>query len=221
MGPTLPPVAGKRAEALLDTMLFIEMFTLTRAWTGLTDDEFLWEPLDGSWSVRPKAECRTPTPFGRGEWLVDFDGDLAMSSTREMPAEPLTTIAWLMWHVGSMPGRAAELDFLGGTRAAGSGWTSPYSTDHPIFISAAEAVETMQHGWRALDQALQAATDEQLEHQTRFWGYGGQPGPAAPGHQILASTLNEISHHGTQICVLRDLYRVVGGRRLGEAAVSG
>jgi hypothetical protein len=33
--------------------------------------------------------------------------------------------------------------------------------------------------------------------------------PANPGrfNQVVASLLNEISHHGTQVCVLRDLYR--------------
>ena len=46
-------------------MLFIEMFTLNRAWSDLSEDEF-WEPLPGSWSVRRREECRTPHPFGTG-----------------------------------------------------------------------------------------------------------------------------------------------------------
>jgi len=37
---------------------------------------------------------------------------------------------------------------------------------------------------------------------------------AADGAAIIASTLNEISHHGTQICMLRDLYRTTNGRML-------
>ena len=102
------------------------------------------------------------------------------------PLEPPTTVAWLMWHIASMPGRTAELDFLGGTNSAESGWTSPYIADHPVFASADEAVQTLRRGWRALDRELQASTDEQLELQTRFWGYPG-PGPPAPGYQIVAS----------------------------------
>ena len=31
------------------------------------------------------------------------------------------------------------------------------------------------------------------------------------GAQVIASMLNEVSHHGTQIGVLRDLYRLRGG----------
>jgi hypothetical protein len=38
-------VAEKRAETLLEMMLFIELFTLNRAWKGLTDAELPWDPI--------------------------------------------------------------------------------------------------------------------------------------------------------------------------------
>jgi hypothetical protein len=188
-------------------MLFVEMFTLQRAWTGLTDDELLWEPMEGAWSVRPVSESRTATPFVTGAWEADFDAGLAMTAAPGRPTEPLTSIAWLFWHIGSQPGRAADLDFFGGSHSAASGWTSPYIAAHPIFTTAGEAVAAMQTGWRSLDAALRSATDEQLERPTAFWGYGG-PGPMGTGAQIVASILNEVSHHGTQIGVVRDLYRL-------------
>jgi hypothetical protein len=150
-----------------------------------------------------------------GDWVVDFDNDLVRAADEGRAVEPLTTIAWLFWHVGSMAGRAADLDFLGGTKSAGSGWTSPYLGDHPVFIGSSEAVEVMRTGWRALDQAIRASTDEGLDQVTRFWSYPGYPGPPVQGYQIITSILNEISHHGTQICMLRDLYRAVDGRSLG------
>lgn len=31
---------------------------------------------------------------------------------------------------------------------------------------------------------------------------------------VIATALNEVSHHGSQICTLRDLYRITNGRRL-------
>ena len=89
----------------------MELFTLNRAWTELSDDEFFWEPLAGSWSVRRKADCQTLTPFGSGDWVADFDADVARAADVGKAMAPQTTIAWLMWHVASMP----ELDFLGGT----------------------------------------------------------------------------------------------------------
>ena len=199
-------MAEKRGDTLLNMMLFIEMFTLNRAWSDLSQDEFFWEPVAGSWSVRRRNECRTPNPFGKGDWVVDFDAGVVEGKS----VEPLTTIAWLFWHVGSMPGRAAELDFLGGTESAESGWTSPYFVDHPVFLASGEAVEVMRNGWRALDQAIRASTDNDLDQDTRFW-----TGPPAKGYQIVASILNEISHHGTEVCVLRDLYRAVDRRSFG------
>jgi hypothetical protein len=196
-------------------MLFIEMFTLNRAWSDLREDEFFWEPVPGSWSVRRRDKCRTPNPFGTGDWVVDFDAAIAGAAVEGRAVEPLTTIAWLLSHVGSVPGRAADLDFLGGTRSAESGWTSAYLGDHPVFSAPSEAVEALQTGWRALDEAIRASTDEELEQATRFWGYPGYPGPSAQGHQIIALMLNEISHHGTQVCMLRDLYRATGGQSFG------
>ena len=109
-----------------------------------------------------------------------------------------------------MPGRTAQLDFLGGDHTTESGWTSPYIAGHPIFTTADEAVGTMRAGWREIGAALRSATDEQLERPVRFWGYGG-PGPMGTGAQVIGSVLNEVSHHGTQIGVLRDLYRLRAG----------
>jgi hypothetical protein len=202
-------MAGTRAQTLLELMLFIELYTLSRAWTDLTDDEMFWEPLPGSWSVRPANEVRSATPFFDGDWAADMDSDLAIAAG----TEPLTTIAWLFWHVGSMPGRLAELDFFGGEKEAASGWTTPYLGAHPMFTNASDAVDAMRTGWRSLDDALKGASDEQLEAPTRFWGYG-EPGPPATGAQITASVLNEVSHHATQMCVLRDLYRLADGKTL-------
>jgi hypothetical protein len=208
-------MAGKRGETLLTTMALMEKFTLSRAWTGLSDEEFFWEPVAGSWSVRRRADCVTATPFGHGGWLVDFDAPLAAAADWGTVFEPMTTVAWLLWHVGSMPGRTAELSFLGGTKATESGWTSPYLGDHPIFTSANEAVEAMQGGWRALEGAIRAASDDQLEEETRFWGYPGYPGRTAAGYEVVATMLYEVSHHSTQVCTLRDLYTATKGSSFG------
>lgn len=206
-------MSGIRAETLLTMTYFIKSFTLDRAWLGLADDELFWEPVVGAWGVRRREECTTPTPFGSADpdWVADDDADLASGADWRTTIEPLTTIGWLFWHVGSQPGRLADLDFLGGSKTARSGWTSPYLTPHPIFTSGADAVETMRSGWRGLIDRLRSATDDDLERPTEWWTYG-EPRPPASGALIIASTLNEISHHGTQICTLRDLYVVGGGR---------
>jgi hypothetical protein len=53
---------------------------------GLTDEEYLWEPAPGCWSIRPGDD---------GRWTADG------SSLPVKPA-PLTTIAWRIDHVISV-----------------------------------------------------------------------------------------------------------------------
>ncbi len=204
------PVAGKRAETLLELMSQIEHFTLGRAWTSLSDNEFFWEPFPVTWSIRLHDQCKTQDPFGAGEWVADF-------AIPEPTPVPMTTIAWLYWHMGSVPGRLCDIDFLGGTRTMASGWTSPYLTHHPIFTSAAEAVAALRDGWQKLRRAIEQADDDQLEVTTAAYTYAaepprdslcvvGAPGPGRPATHFIAGALNEVGHHGTQIGALRDVY---------------
>ena len=190
----------KRADTILNLMLMIELFTLKRAWEGLTDEELHWEPHPGAWGARRRSECTTPTPIGDGEWVLDFDNDLAWAATEGRAVEPMTTIGWLLAHVGSVPGLLARRDFLGGPTAAAD---APFMYQPIVFGTADEAVTTMRDGWRALDRALQSggATDEALERPSVEY-YG-----PSSGLQLTMSALHEISHHGTQVCVLRDLFR--------------
>jgi hypothetical protein len=98
-----------------------------------------------------------------------------------------------------------------------SGWTSPYLTHHPIFTSAAEAVTALKDGWHRLREAIKRADDDQLEMTNAGYTYApepprgglcalGPPGPVHPATHFIAGTLNEVSHHATQIGALRDLY---------------
>ena len=63
---------------------------------GLSDDEYLWEPVPGCWSVRPGPE---------GRLMMDpvsspaVDGVNVTDSPRPEPS-PITTIAWRMLHIG-------------------------------------------------------------------------------------------------------------------------
>lgn len=204
---TMRLMTGKRAGTLLELMYPIEQFTLARAWQDLTDAEFFWEPFTTTWSIRRQDQCSTPNPFGAGEWLADF-------AIPEPVPVPITTIAWLYWHIGSMPGRLCDIDFLGGTRIMASGWTSPYLTNHPVFTSAAEAVTALRDGWQSLRKAIEQADDDRLEMTAAGYTYAagvlplvvGPPGPARPATHFIAGTLHEVSHHGTQIGALRDLY---------------
>jgi len=63
---------------------------------GLTDDEYLWEPVDGAWSLRR-----------------DDDGIVRLEQTPvDPPVPPVTTIAWRAVHLGrDVWGRRARAIF--------------------------------------------------------------------------------------------------------------
>ena len=66
-----------------------EVWERTRARVeGLTDEEYLWEPAPGCWSIRQRAD---------GTWMMDWP------LPRPEP-EPFTTIAWRLWHLVDMYG---------------------------------------------------------------------------------------------------------------------
>ena len=94
----------------------------------------------------------------------------------------MTTIGWLFWHMGSMPGRLTEIDFMGGDREMASRSTSPYLTHHRVFTTASEAVGTMQEGWTALLEALERTSGKALEVEVARYTYAPEP----PSDGLLA-----------------------------------
>ena len=59
---------------------------------GLTDAEYLAEPVGGAWNVRPRGSGVAPVQAGGGDFAIDF----AFPEPR--PA-PVTTVAWRLGHV--------------------------------------------------------------------------------------------------------------------------
>ena len=59
---------------------------------GLSDEEYLWEPVAGSWSVRPRDVATAPMAAGAGAFTIDW-------AFPEPTPAPFTTIAWRLGHV--------------------------------------------------------------------------------------------------------------------------
>jgi hypothetical protein len=56
---------------------------------GLTDDEYVWEPVAGSWTIRPGAECRAEVAHGSGEDVIGYERrSAAHSAARRGLARP-------------------------------------------------------------------------------------------------------------------------------------
>lgn len=197
-------MAGKRADVLHNWMTLIDRYTLDRAFYRLTQAEFRWEPHPGAWGVRHRETCGTPNPSGdpEGDWVCDQDWKVQMSAwplnAEGEPNEPMATIGWLLNHIGAAPGLTARLDFLGGAvTPTDEGYRQMWA--YTIIPMVDEAVARFRDGWAALGAALRDAPDEVLELER-----DGHPWKR--GDRAVAALLNEVSHHGTQICMLRDMY---------------
>lgn len=122
-------------------------------------------------------------------WPLNAEGE---------PDEPMATIGWLLNHFGAAPGLTARLIFLGGdVTPTAEGYRRMWA--YTIIPTVNEAVSRFRDGWSALQIALADVTDEMLESECDDY-------PRKRGDRAVAALLNEVSHHGTQICMLRDMY---------------
>ncbi len=163
---------------------------------GLTDDEYLWEPVPGAWSLRPRGEAATPMAAGGGDLVADF-------AYPEPDPAPVTTIAWRLAHV--------LVGVLGARNAAHFGGPAVEYATAVWPTTAAEALARLdeEHDrWVAGVRALGA------EGLTRPCGPAEGPWSDAPMAMLVLHIHRELIHHGAEIALLRDLFahRSAGAR---------
>ncbi|UQX01226.1 DinB family protein [Streptomyces sp. RerS4] len=160
----------------------------------MTDEEYLWEPASGCWSVRRRVDGpgqRATFLAGTGEWGRD-----AASYPHPWPP-PLTTIAWRLSHLSEM------LTLRADHTAGGHALTRD---DYPISGDAAGAVAAFDAGAEAWRKALLSVDDAALDTV----GYSTYPHGSDPEDLFLSIVWwvnQELLHHGAEIALLRDLYR--------------
>jgi hypothetical protein len=154
---------------------------------GLTDDEYLWEPVRGCWSVRPRGEATSPLAFGAGDVVIEF-----AFPAPEPP--PFTTIAWRMGHLAIALGERDSRHFGDGT----VGWAT---TDWPL--TAAGGLGLLDHWYASWTGHLRELTADDLGRRC-----GPSEGAYAdfPFGALVLHIAREVIHHGAEILVLRDLY---------------
>ncbi|MFF9280392.1 DinB family protein [Streptomyces griseosporeus] len=166
----------------------------------LTDEEYLWEPVPGCWSVRRRTDgpgARAAFLAGAGDWGRD-----AASYPHPWPP-PFTTLAWRLSHLTEM--LALRADHTAGTR-------SLTRDDHTVSGTAAEAVaafDTAAGAWRA---ALLGTDDAALD-TVGYCTYPHGSDAEEPFVGIVWWVNQELLHHGAEIALLRDLYRERGPRQ--------
>jgi DinB superfamily len=145
---------------------------------GLGDEEYLWEPAPGCWTVHPDES---------GAWVIDY------AEPDPEPA-PLTTIAWRLVHLADCKVMYHEWAF-GERRLSFPDLAAP--------PTAAGAVARLEEGQRRLRAALAGLADEELD-EPRLTNWGER----WPAWRILWTMIDHDAHHGGEIGCLRDLYRV-------------
>lgn len=157
--------------------------------TGLTDDEYFWEPAAGGWNIRRRAESTAPIQLGAGDLVIEY-------ARPEPTPPPVTTIAWRLAHIAvGCLGQRAHSHFGG----PAMGWDEvayPATADDAL----AWLDETYAR-WIAGVRSLDA---------------DGLARPCGPAEGRFASSSlaelvlhvnREVIHHGAELALLRDLYR--------------
>ncbi|MER6497995.1 DinB family protein [Streptomyces sp. NPDC001455] len=160
----------------------------------MTDEEYLWEPVPGCWSLRRRSDGPGPTATllaGAGEWGRD-SADFPHPSP-----PPFTTLAWRLSHLGEM--LTLRADHTNGTHTLAR-------DDYRIVADAATAITDLDSAAAAWREALLDADDAALDtvgHST--YPYGSDP--EDPFLETVWWVNQELLHHGAEIALLRDLYR--------------
>lgn len=156
--------------------------SLTERLAGITRDEYLWEPAAGCWSVRTGDDG-----------IARVDGDRQSDPD---PA-PLTTIAWRMWHIGVDALDSYSVRLLGttGADAAGADW----------YLDPEPALADMNAAYTCFRDGVAARTADEWWHEL-----GEQWGPFSRHSlfDLVLHAMREVTHHGAEVALLRDLYRV-------------
>ncbi|MBN1092106.1 DinB family protein [Blastococcus sp. TML/M2B] len=156
---------------------------------GLTDDEYLWEPVGGMWSVRPRGTSSAPITAGQGPFTIDFEFP-------EPDPAPVTTIAWRLGDV--------VVGVLG-MRVASHFGGSPVDYDSHAFPGdAATALLQLDAGYAAWSAGVRGLDEEGMR---RPCGPAEGPYAEAPMATLVLHINREVIHHGAEIALLRDLHR--------------
>lgn len=161
---------------------------------GLTDDEYLWEPVPGAWSVRPRDQAKTAMAAGAGDLVIEFE------YPEPVPA-PVTTIAWRLGHVIVGIFGARNASHFGGP-------PMDYSTvEWPG--DAATALAMLDDGYARWVEGVRGLDEARLAEPV-----GEAEGPYADRTYaaLVLHIHREAIHHLAEVALLRDLF---GGRDRG------
>lgn len=202
---------------------------------GLTDEEYLWEPVPGCWSLRRREQAATPRAFGPGEWVLDQGapdipaGEYAEVARQAADGMSVEKIAedWSVSvarveevlaftgvpepDVTPVTTIAWRLGHLHHQFAGAWEWSfGPRRQDPKLMVDfSPSAATTLERFWPVIDRwrdSVAHVTDEQLDTVgLSQYPYGSDPDD--PYVSVLSGANFEFVHHMAEIALLRDLWR--------------
>lgn len=155
---------------------------------GLTDEEYLWEPAEDAWNVRPRDTGTAPIQAGTGDFVIDF-------AFPEPEPPPVTTIAWRLAHI---------VVGIFGTRVASHFDGPPMNYQSFTYAGRAdEALAQLDEGYARWVEGVRGLDEEALARPV-----GEAEGPWADRSMavLVLHIHREVIHHMAEIALLRDLW---------------
>jgi hypothetical protein len=146
---------------------------------GLTDEEYLWEPVEGCWSIRRRG----------GAWVPDFE-------MPEPDPAPVTTIAWRLGHV--------VVGVFAMRNASHFGGPPIDYMNHEWAGDAATALAQLDDAYGRWIAGVESLGEEGLHGPV---GPAEGPFAEAPYSALVLHINREAIHHLAEVLLLRDLYR--------------
>ena len=178
--------------ALADALEFMGERS-SRVLIGLSDEEFLWTPIERCWTIRARRVGETPgssTCVGRGDYVLD-------DATEDPDPPPFTTIAWRLGHA-ILINRMFSRHVLGDGELLFDDVEMPHMAD--------QAVQMWRQSYESYVDALRNHPDPELELEREIELPWGRRGPQSV-RELTLVVLHENVHHLAEVGVLRDLFR--------------
>lgn len=220
--------------------LLLDQFDQTREMarvrlTGLGDEEYLWEPVADSWSIRRRDEAVTPRAYGPGEWVIDKGapdipaneyaeiarqaaGGMTVARIADDWSVSVERVEQVLAHTGEpepddtpVTTIAWRLGHLHSCFAGQWEWTFGERRREPrLLVDFTPSADlALERFWQLIDRwrgSVAAVTEEQLD-TVGFSQYPYGSDPDDPFITVVAGANLEFIHHMAEIALLRDLWR--------------
>jgi hypothetical protein len=200
----------------------------------LGDEEYLWEPVAGCWSVRRREDATTARAYGPGEWVLDRgaadipNSEYAQVGREIAEGQSLDQVAdnWgvssarveeVLAHTGHLEPDSSPFTTiawrLGHLHVGFAGtweWTFGQRREPKLLVDFSPTGSAAVEGlWSALTrwrESIAALTEEQLD-TVGLSQYPYATDAHEPFIAVIAANNLELIHHLAEVSLLRDLWR--------------